>query len=401
MEVDPAARQEASLSAVPPVSIVIPVYGHAFYTRLCFLALPPSIPGWPAVEVVVVDNGSDAETAALLDRLAPPYHVLRQPANAGFAPACNRGAALARGRWLVFLNNDTVPQPGWLDALVAEAERAGAGIAGSKLLYPDGTIQHAGVGFHDDGSPFVLHHCRPADWPEANRPRDVRAVTGAALLVDRALFADLGGFDERYLNGYEDLDLCCRARERGQCVRYVPDSVLYHFGSVAAGRFAAHDRNAALFEERWGETLRREGEPAVPAPPDSTTGLPEETGAAPWLDVERLAAQVEDVRGRLVGYDEFWLGIRLLIPAYRELLAEYERLRAAFAEQAAWARDLERRLLALQSSQQPAAVGRSARTLLSVLLARVRRQGRRVAGRGATQPGRGGADRPGERGRSG
>ncbi len=389
-----AAGQQPSVPPAPPVSIVIPVYGHAFYTRLCFLALPPSIPGWPAVEVVVVDNGAGGETAALLDGLAPPYRVLRQPANAGFARACNSGAALARGRWLVFLNNDTVPQPGWLDALVAEAERAGAAIAGSKLLYPDGTIQHAGVGFRDDGSPYVLHHCRPADWPDANRPRDVRAVTGAALLVDRALFADLGGFDERYLNGYEDLDLCCRAGARGQRVRYVPDSVLYHFGSVAAGRFAAHDRNAALFEERWGDLLRREGEPAAPAPPDSIDGVSEETGAAPWLDVDRLATQVEDVRSRLVGYDEFWLGIRLLIPAYRELLAEYERLRAAFAEQAAWAGDLERRLLALQSAPQSASAGRGPRTLLRALLARVRRQGRRFAGR--AQP-----DRPGERGRPG
>ena len=383
----------------PSVSIIVPVYGHAFYTRLCFLALPASIARWPAVEVVVVDNGAGGETAALLDGLAPPYRVLRQPANAGFAVACNRGAALARGRWLVFLNNDTVPQPGWLDALVAEAERVGAGIAGSKLLYPDGTIQHAGVGFRDDGSPFVLHHTHPADWPEANRPRDVRAVTGAAMLVDRTLFADLGGFDERYLNGYEDLDLCCRARARGQRVRYVPDSVLYHFGSVAAGRFAAHDRNAALFEERWGAALRREGEPAAPAPPDATAGVPEETGAAPWLDVDRLAAQVEDVRGRLVGYDEFWLGVRLLIPAYRGLLAEYERLRAAFMEQAAWARDLERRLLAAQPPRRPGRAGRGPRVLLASLLARWRR--RRARRSRAAAPEAGQANQATRRGRLG
>src|SRR5205823_7804546 len=128
------------------------------------------------------DDSTDT-TPGLLAGYGDRIRIVTHAANAGFARSCNDGAAAARGEYLVFLNNDTVPRPGWLDALAAAADAAPrAGILGCKLLYPDGTVQHAGLVFRPDGSTRHLYTGFPADHPAVNVPRRFQAVTAACLL---------------------------------------------------------------------------------------------------------------------------------------------------------------------------------------------------------------------------
>ncbi|MEW6248547.1 MAG: glycosyltransferase [Nitrospirota bacterium] len=234
-------------------SIIIPVWNKVELTRRCLeaLATTPDEPRW---EVIIVDNGSTDGTSALLAELGGDVRIIRNDENLGFAKACNQGAKAARGRYLVFLNNDTIPQSGWLEALVREVEEhADVAVVGSKLLYPDGTIQHAGVAFsHVWFTPYHLYQGCPADLPAVNRRREFQAVTAACMLVRREVFDEVGGFDEGYRNGFEDVDLCLKVRERGWKIVYQPKSVLYHLESQTPGRKAHDADNSRLFLTRWG-----------------------------------------------------------------------------------------------------------------------------------------------------
>ena len=138
-------------SAVPRASIVIPVFNQFTHTLACLRALAAHPPR-AAIEILVVDDGSsDATSTALPQVDGLRYH--RRATNGGFIAACNDGAALARGDFLVFLNNDTVPQPGWLDALLKTFDEvADAGLVGAQLLYPDGRLQEAGGVVFADGN---------------------------------------------------------------------------------------------------------------------------------------------------------------------------------------------------------------------------------------------------------
>src|SRR5438876_3270570 len=127
-------------------SVIVPVYGQAALTRQCLDNLLASRDGREGPEIVVVDDGSADETPELLREYGDRIRVVRHERNLGFAAACNDGAVAASGEALVFLNNDTIPQPGWLDALLACGhEHPRAAVVGAKLLFPDDTVQHAGV----------------------------------------------------------------------------------------------------------------------------------------------------------------------------------------------------------------------------------------------------------------
>lgn len=234
-------------------SIVMPVCNRGELTRDCLTALA-ALDGLPDYELIVVDNGSTDGTAEFLAQLGGDVRIITKAENVGFAKACNQGAALAKGKYLVFLNNDTVPQPGWLNALVAEAESdASVGIVGSKLLYPDGTIQHAGV-VRDCQYllPYHIYKSFAGEHPAVNQRREFQIVTAACLLIRRSLFEEVGKFDEGYLNGLEDADLCLKVRERGYQVVYQPRSVVVHLESQTPGRKAHEAANAAHFLNRWG-----------------------------------------------------------------------------------------------------------------------------------------------------
>jgi len=176
-----------------------------------------------------------------------------QATNAGFAATCNLGAAAASGEYLVFVNNDTIPLRGWLEALVSYAEsQPKAAVVGSKLLYPNDTIQHAGVVIGQDRLPKHIYRGFPADHPAVNKSRRFQAVTGACILIARELFLHEGGFDVAFVNGHEDIDLCLRLGEHGYEVHYCHRSVLYHLESASrTGRPGEESGNAELYRSRW------------------------------------------------------------------------------------------------------------------------------------------------------
>lgn len=245
---------------LPYCSIIIPVRNRSMFTKACLLAIEKSVPADKLPhEVIVVDDGSTDDTPALLTSWCLSRvnaRVLRLSQNSGFARACNEGARLARGRYIVLLNNDTLPTPGWLEKMLELA--AGdpqVGIVGSKLLFPDGRIQHIGVAFDEGKNPGHIYRGFPADIRPAKVSREYQAVTGACLLVDRDLFWSVGGLDETYENSYEDVDLCLKLRARGCRILVCADSTLYHFESMSEKRHVHDFRNRALLKTRWGNNI--------------------------------------------------------------------------------------------------------------------------------------------------
>jgi GT2 family glycosyltransferase len=239
------------------VSIVIPVHGKAALTAQCLAGLRAEFDRREDVDVIVVADGSHDETSLLLQRESDFVHTIEHGDPAGFAASCNHGARAARGEYLVFLNNDVVGRPGWLDALVsyAEEDERRAAVA-AKLIYPNDTIQHAGIVFSSDLLPRHVYRAFPADHDAVSRPRRFQAVSAACLLLRRSVFEHLEGFDAAFRNGFEDVDLCLRVREAGWEVHYCPASVLVHFEAATRGENAELFRdNSERFLARWSETV--------------------------------------------------------------------------------------------------------------------------------------------------
>jgi O-antigen biosynthesis protein len=245
----------------PAASVVIPVFNHFDHTLACLRALAAFPPQSP-VEIICVDDGSSDESATALPQISGlRYHRRRE--NGGFIAACNDGLALARGRHVVFLNNDTIPQQGWLDALLRTfADHPGAGIVGAALLYPDGRLQEAGGVVWRDGSADKLGHLQAPDDPEFTYVRRVDYVSGAALAIPRDLCLSLGGFDPSYTPAfYEDTDLAMRVRATGLHVLVQPASRVVHLEGVTTGTDDRHGIKAGQpvnqrrFAERWKAVL--------------------------------------------------------------------------------------------------------------------------------------------------
>lgn len=244
----------------PRVSIVIPTFNKLEFTRRCLESIAQHTPAG-LCEIIVVDNGSTDGTVEFLksEEAAGRLRALINGKNLGFAKACNLGAKAARGRWLLLLNNDTEARPNWIEPLLRTAEQdPRVGAVGSKLLFPDGTLQHAGVVLlndepHDD--PLLARHVfhgERGDLPDANRPMIYRALTAACLLVDLPLFLEIGGFDEEFYNGYEDVDLCFRIQAANRLLVYQPESVLTHFESQSGPeRFRQARQNIARLHGKW------------------------------------------------------------------------------------------------------------------------------------------------------
>jgi GT2 family glycosyltransferase/glycosyltransferase involved in cell wall biosynthesis len=238
-------------------SLIVPVWNRVDLTSQCLERLVATTDPDRA-EILVIDNGSSDETPSLLRSYAGRVRALHSESNLGFGGGCNEAARSARGELLVFLNNDTLALPGWLDALEHAVDQdAGAGIVGSRLLFPDGTIQHAGVAIaRRTLAPYLFWRGVAADAPMVSRRRELQAVTGASMLVRASLFRALGGFDPGYRNGFEDVDLCLRAGERGWRVLYEPASTLHHLESQTPGRRAHDAANLERFLARWGHPHR-------------------------------------------------------------------------------------------------------------------------------------------------
>jgi O-antigen biosynthesis protein len=247
--------------AAPVASIVIPAYNQLAMTLACLHALTQSGDQTP-FEVIVVDDASPDQSLRRLATL-PGLHYYRNTTNLGFIGTCNAGAAHARGEVLVFLNNDTLVQPGWLDALLTTfADHPDTGLAGSKLVYPNGRLQEAGGIVFSDGSAWNYGRFEdPAD-PRFNFVREADYCSGAAIAIPRPLFDELGGFDTHYAPAYyEDVDLAMRVRAHGLKVRYQPASVVVHLEGGTAGTDLSQSmkayqvENQKKFLARWKTVL--------------------------------------------------------------------------------------------------------------------------------------------------
>ncbi len=259
------------LPAPPPlVSVVIPTRDRAELLGVVLDGLFART-DYPALEVIVVDNGStEPATRDLFARYAgdPRLRVLPAPGPFNFSELSNRGAAAARGTILLFLNNDIeVLEPGWLTELVAIASDREIGAVGAKLLYPDGTIQHGGIVLGIGGiaghSHLGLPGSAPGYFARMVLSQEVSAVTGACLAMRANVFSEVGGFDAAHLAvAFNDVDLCLKIRAAGYRIVWTPHARLVHHESKSRGaedtpekraRFEAESR---VMRERWEPMLR-------------------------------------------------------------------------------------------------------------------------------------------------
>jgi GT2 family glycosyltransferase/glycosyltransferase involved in cell wall biosynthesis len=247
----------------PLVSVIIPIYGKVEYTLRCLASVAAHTP-LAEFEVIVVDDCSPDNSFDALSQKVEGIRVLRNERNQGFIRSCNIGAKAAKGQYLYFLNNDTEVTEGWLDALLRTfSDFPGTGLAGSKLVYPDGRLQEAGGIIWQDGSAWNFGRFQDPQLPVYNYAREVDYCSGASIMVPKSLFEELGGFDEHYLPAYcEDSDLALKIRDKGYRVIYQPLSTVIHYEGITSGTDTTQGTKAYQIEnskklfERWKQHLQ-------------------------------------------------------------------------------------------------------------------------------------------------
>ena len=245
----------------PASSIIILAYGDPSLTENCLKSLHHTLEE-KKHEILVFDNASGKEQSNRLKEIAKDYDatLIHSETNLGFAGGCNKAAQHASSEVLIFLNNDIIARPGWIVPLLKTLRRSEIGIAGSKLLFPDDSIQHAGIGLGFWGLPAMIGRNYSGDGGSFDQSKNVMAVTGACFAVKSEVFQDLGGFDERFFFSYEDVDFCLRARKEGILTRYCAESELYHFESATSSKSPVHEKrieSEERFKHRWRETIFR------------------------------------------------------------------------------------------------------------------------------------------------
>jgi GT2 family glycosyltransferase len=275
---DPNPEWLAEVVRLPSVSIVIPCHDGAEHTEACLGTLGDTLPDDFAGEIITVDDGSTDGTHELLidaSRADERIRVIRHDSSRGFLRSCNRGARAAKCDYLLFLNNDTILMPGWLQPLLRTfTDFPDAGAVGGRLLFPDGRLQEAGGLVFEDGSAAkVGYYDDDAEAPLFAYVRETDYVSAALLMTPRELFRELGGFDRRYGFGYyDDDDYCFAVRASGRGVYYQPESTIVHVEGASAGTDLSAGlkhfqvKNQALFARKWRAVLT--GQPARPEPYD-------------------------------------------------------------------------------------------------------------------------------------
>jgi GT2 family glycosyltransferase len=241
------------------VSIIIPTRDRAELLSRCIETME-SLTDYANYEIVVVDN--ESRTPAAKRYLGGLKHrVLSFDGPFNFSAICNYGARNSSGELLLFLNNDVeVIEPGWLTAMVEHGQRREIGAVGALLLFPDGSVQHAGILLGNDPVAQHAYFGEPADSFSnggfLQMIRNYSAVTGACLLTRRAVLEECGGFDETgFAVSYNDVDLCLRMRDRGYRIVYTPHAKLVHHESASRGYERSNPAEAQLLRERWGAVL--------------------------------------------------------------------------------------------------------------------------------------------------
>jgi GT2 family glycosyltransferase len=238
----------------PVVSVVVPVYGNWWMTARA-LGVLDRLRGGTPFETIVVDNASTDDTPREIRRF-PWVRYLRYESNRNFAGACNAGAAAAEAGIVLFLNNDAYPLGDAFEPLVRAFDREDVAIAGGALFFEDGVTQCAGFVVLPNAHWHYAYRNLPAELPFVGQRRDALGVSGAAMAVRRSWFLDGGGFDESYVNGFEDVDLCMRAREQARAIVYVPAARFAHYEGASAGRYDREADNERRFYERWSAQFR-------------------------------------------------------------------------------------------------------------------------------------------------
>ena len=248
------------------VSFLIPLYNCLALTQAMLASLRATLPAGLPHEIIFIDDGSTDGTRPWLASLAtdPAIRVVLQRENLGYAAANNAGAAVARGEFLALLNNDLVLTPRWLEPMLAAHRAYGdrAGLVGNlQLDAATGALDHAGIAINLQGKPEHLRRLPLASRlaPFACPHRRSVAVTGACVLVRRALWEKLGGFDEKFINGCEDVDLCLRAAAAGHVNLVALRSVVRHHISSSPGRKLRDEANTRHLVLRWHDTLCQRG----------------------------------------------------------------------------------------------------------------------------------------------
>lgn len=251
----------------PMVSIVIPCYNQIHYTYNCLKSIfkNTDFEATP-YEIIIADDVSTDATKEL-HLYADNLVLARNEVNQGFLKNCNQAAARARGRYIFFLNNDTTVEPDWLSPLVELIERdESIGMVGSKLIYPDGRLQEAGGIIWSDASGWNYGRLQDPTEPQFNYVKDVDYISGAAIMISKQLWDEIGGFDERFAPAYcEDSDLAFEVRRHGKRVVYQPKSVIVHYEGVSNGTDVEGSGlkryqkvNQEKFREKWAEELKKQ-----------------------------------------------------------------------------------------------------------------------------------------------
>ena len=248
----------------PKVSIVIPVYNQFFYTYNCLKSILFHTQDIP-YEIIVADDCS-TDAVKELEKVACGIRIIHNHKNLKFLLNCNNAAKSVRGDYIVFLNNDTQVQPGWLCSLVDLMEcKDDAGIVGSKLLYPNGLLQEAGGILWKDGTAWNYGHMQNPDNSEFCYVKEADYISGAAIMIRRTLWNEIGGFDEAFAPAYyEDTDLAFEVRKRGYKVYLQPASLVVHYEGVSNGidtsfglkKYQVVNQNK--FFQKWKDVLGHE-----------------------------------------------------------------------------------------------------------------------------------------------
>ena len=253
---------------IPKVSIIIPCYNQIRYTYKCLYSIMNNTnPDETPYEVIIADDVS-TDTTKNISRYVDNVVVNRNKENLGFLKNCNAAAALAKGEYIYFLNNDTEVHEGYLSSLVELLDNnSSIGMAGSKLLFADGKLQEAGGIIWSDGTGANYGRGDDPDDYKYNYVKEVDYISGAAIMIRKNLWNVIGGFDERYTPAYcEDSDLAFEVRKYGYKVVYEPNSVVTHFEGVsngtdenAEGSIKSYQvENQKKLKEKWADEFTKQ-----------------------------------------------------------------------------------------------------------------------------------------------